>query len=147
MELLRKANAKNPNPFEVLFKLWLSRFTLNWMMKSKQVKRNVWRTVSLKQYHAWPSYQANVYLSCKLLINTYAETIKSVGFHWKILHHWLKRETNISLVSSQAWSAAPRPQSMFCICSWVSLLSGWNKQLSSAITDQFVRVKSPSVGK
>lgn len=33
---------------------------------------------------------------------------------------------------------------MFCICSWASLLSGWNKQLSTAITDQFVRVKSPT---
>lgn len=135
------------NPFEVFVQIMIIRFTLNWMMKSKQVRRNAWRIVSLKQYHAWPSHQANVYLSCKLLINAYAETIKSPGFNWRILCHGLKRETNISLVSSRAWSAASSPQSMFCICSWASLLSGWNKQLSSAITDQFVRVESPSVRK
>lgn len=139
-------NAQNQcaNPFQVFVQIMIIRFTLNWMMKSIQVRRNAWRMLSLKQYHAWPNHQANVNLLCKLLINTYAETIKSPGFKWRILCHRLKRETNISLVSSQAWSAAPNPQSMFCICSWASLLSGWNKQLSSAITDQFVRVESPS---
>lgn len=145
-EILARTNdaRKTPtNPFEVFVQIRIIGFTLNWMMKSKQVKRNARRIVSQKQYHAWPSHQANVYLSCKLLINAYAETIKSLAFHWKISHYRLKRETNISLVSTQAWSAAPSPQSMFCICSWASFLLGWNKQLSTAITDQFVWVKSP----
>lgn len=55
-KILERTNNARANPFEIYVQIMIIRFTMNWMMKSKQVRWNAWRIVLLKQYHAWPSY-------------------------------------------------------------------------------------------
>lgn len=114
MERIRKnVNSRLMHDFKASFnnKLFSNRLKKtdnyvqqNWMMKFKQVERGEFtknNVAEITPRMVRPTSLMHIYL-VNVETNEYAETIKSPSFHWKILHHGLKRETSISLVSSQA---------------------------------------------